>query len=93
MTIKSATPSGSQSTRAPVELCGVYATDLAEVLAAMPRPLTRPAMIVDLNWLAYREGVTGEAVPGVRRLAQRWGVGVKAARLAVDAWKARWGAE
>ena len=67
--------------------CKASAWALGEVLAGLPRPMSRAAMVLDLDFMVDRRKMTGEPVPGVRLLSRRWGVGVKAARLAVEAWR------
>jgi len=67
--------------------CKASAWALGEVLAGLQRPMSRAAMVLDLDFMVDRRNMTGEPVPGVRLLSRRWGVGVKAARLAVEAWR------
>ena len=78
---------GRQVSPDHVGWCKASAWALGEVLAGLPRPMSRAAMVLDLDFMVDRRKMTGEPVPGVRLLSRRWGVGVKAARLAVEAWR------
>ena len=90
MSTTKATRRGSQRARAP-ETPGGWAKVTASALAAYmdiaPRPVPRCGMLVDLDCMADERGRTGGPLPSLRDLAARWGVGVKAARLALADWR------
>jgi len=84
MTSKSATPSGSQSTRAPGGWARCWADNVEAHLQDLPKPWPSTAMLLDLDLWVDRVNHGGQAMPGRRCLAARWGVGERAARTVID---------
>ena len=87
MTIKSATPSGSQSTRAPGGWARCWADNVEAHLQGLPKPWPSTAMTLDLDLWVDRVNHGGQTMPGRRCLASRWGVGERTARTVIDRWR------
>ena len=87
MTSKSATPSGSQRERAPGGWARVWPDNAAALLAVLTKPWPAEAMALDLDLWVDRVNHGGEAMPGRRCLASRWGVGERTARTVIDRWR------
>lgn len=87
MTIKSATPNGSQRERAPGGWARVWPDNAAALLAVLTKPWPAEAMTLDLDLWVDRVNHGGEPMPGRRCLAARWGVGERTARTVIDRWR------
>jgi hypothetical protein len=88
MTIKSATPSGSQR-----QLVLVSTEAIASYIGRQPLPLAPELCHIALDlWLAACGG-RRDAMPGRRALAGAWGIGERQARTIIEAWWAGRGEE
>ncbi len=88
MTIKSATPSGSQRERVLVDL-----DTLRAYINRQPLPLDPALCALALDLELKSCGYDGSKMPGRHFLAKAWGIGERQARTIIDAWWAGRGAE
>ncbi len=56
-------------------------------LQGLPKPWPSTAMLLDLDLWVDRVNHGGQAMPGRRCLASRWGVGERTARTVIDRWR------